>query len=66
VFLVREKAGSCVFSPSAVNGFLDDHPVVLLGSESPAPHGGEQASAPYQTAEWCEGYLPASMRCCSV
>lgn len=60
MFLVREKAGSCSLSPNAVNGFLDEHPVVLLGSESPAPQGWEQA------AEWSEGYLPASMGCCSL
>lgn len=63
MFLVREKAGTCGFSPSAVSGFLDEHPVVLLGSESPAPQGWEQASALYQAAEWNERYLPASMGC---
>lgn len=66
MFLLREKAGSYRFSPSAVSGFLDKHPVVLLGSESPTPQGWEQASALFQTVVWSEGYLHASMGCCSV
>lgn len=45
VFLAREEAAICRFSPSAVSGFLDEHHVVLLGSESPAPQGWEQTSA---------------------
>lgn len=51
MFLVREKAGICRVSLSAVNGFLDEHRVVLLGSDSSAPQGWEQTSALYQIAE---------------
>lgn len=53
VFPVREKAGSGGFSATVVNSFLNEHPVVLLGSQSPA-------------AEWSKGDLPASMGCCCV
>lgn len=43
MFLVREEAGICRLSPSAVSGFPDEHHVVLLGSQS-QPHR-EQTSA---------------------